>query len=346
VLLEPLEAVRGFAAVYVYLGHVSHVYLGKPAWSLPLWFGTEAVILFFVLSGFVIRWSTPDSQRASEYVVKRARRLYPLLCVSLVLGYILASAAQGGLVDPLWGRLVGNLGMIQDFGYLRPGVWVEQYYNPVLWSLSYESWFYGLFFIAICISGAWRNAFVIGLAVVGFASHYVIPNQISYFLIYFLIWWVGADFADEYRRTGCVRVTRALIWSATCLGCAALWLPALKLGEQGWGLYPMVDIRRFIAAAVIISAAAIIFRSWNTRPVQFVWSVFRPFRHLGRISYAVYICHFPVVNWFAASNFHIHPALGVGLITVLVFIIAAMMEYVFQNWVNRHWKLPTKVALA
>ncbi len=50
--LMKLESIRGFAAAYVVAHHSAIAYGGKP--PLLLGFGQEAVILFFLLSGFVI----------------------------------------------------------------------------------------------------------------------------------------------------------------------------------------------------------------------------------------------------------------------------------------------------
>jgi len=52
--LGRLEALRGAAAAYVVLGHIGNGWYGSPLMGLPVRFGLEAVILFFLISGFVI----------------------------------------------------------------------------------------------------------------------------------------------------------------------------------------------------------------------------------------------------------------------------------------------------
>ena len=63
--LWKLEGVRGFAALYVLIHHLSHPLIGQSGLkALPFRFGQEAVIVFFLISGFVIEYSagrTPQS---------------------------------------------------------------------------------------------------------------------------------------------------------------------------------------------------------------------------------------------------------------------------------------------
>ena len=62
--LAKLEMMRGFAAVYVMAGHLAHHFslgLGTRADEIiaaPFGYGQEAVMLFFLISGFVIFYST------------------------------------------------------------------------------------------------------------------------------------------------------------------------------------------------------------------------------------------------------------------------------------------------
>ena len=65
--LGKLEAIRGLAAVYVAVGHA----IGAHTWWLK--FGQEAVMVFFLLSGFVIEHTFARSPSASftSFLLKR-----------------------------------------------------------------------------------------------------------------------------------------------------------------------------------------------------------------------------------------------------------------------------------
>lgn len=141
-----LEAVRGLAAAYVVAHHISSNLLGLQQTLIgqPFRFGLEAVLVFFLLSGFVISHATesnPDIDlNWKKYFFLRIRRIYPIFVISLFLAFAIDSHYHGGKLG--WGSLMGNLGMMQDIGN-KPGVWIRPFaHNSPLWSLSYEMTFY------------------------------------------------------------------------------------------------------------------------------------------------------------------------------------------------------------
>src|SRR3954449_2965516 len=111
---EKLEALRGFAAIYVVIYHLlMPVKLQVAGFDLLFLFrfGQEAVILFFLLSGFVIKYSFERSKDKSfkSYFLKRFTRIYIPLIFILVLSYVLQSIVAGKLNDPATGTLIANL---------------------------------------------------------------------------------------------------------------------------------------------------------------------------------------------------------------------------------------------
>jgi len=96
-----LECLRGFAAIYVVLHHnikFSYDVLGLDLGEL-FRFGQEAVILFFLISGFVIyySYSTDPSQSFWKYFKKRALRIYVPLTIVFLIGYLLECVASGSI---------------------------------------------------------------------------------------------------------------------------------------------------------------------------------------------------------------------------------------------------------
>ena len=102
--LEKLEAIRGFAALYVVLFHTlpQKIYLLGINVGILFRFGSEAVIVFFVLSGFVIKYSFEKSEDKSfkRYFTHRFVRLYIPLFFIFILGYLIKSYSEGSLADP------------------------------------------------------------------------------------------------------------------------------------------------------------------------------------------------------------------------------------------------------
>ena len=105
--LEKLEAVRGFAALYVVFFHTlpQKIYLGGINIGALFRFGPEAVIVFFALSGFVIKYTYERSKDKSfrYYFIRRFIRLYiPLLFIFLL------AAAAGALIGGIVGDRIGR----------------------------------------------------------------------------------------------------------------------------------------------------------------------------------------------------------------------------------------------
>lgn len=100
--------------------------------------GGEAVMLFFVLSGFlvggqVIRRVREGRFSVKSYAIDRVARILPPLVPAVLL-----AAAVGAIWftdgPGIW-DIVATLGGFN-------GVLVSLNYNPPLWSLTYEIWFY------------------------------------------------------------------------------------------------------------------------------------------------------------------------------------------------------------
>lgn len=140
-----IETLRGLAAFYVFIGHaVMSMVKPEGLMAIPFKFGGEAVILFFLISGFTVTYSTAISKNKYfiEYFRKRFIRIYPIFLLSLILALIINFNDNGGnrISD-----LIGNIFMMQEYDQSRYGVIVNTYRNPALWSLSYEWWFYMMF---------------------------------------------------------------------------------------------------------------------------------------------------------------------------------------------------------
>jgi peptidoglycan/LPS O-acetylase OafA/YrhL len=85
-----LDLVRVTAAQMVVLYHTSFDCFGG-AWLRPIFGNTGApgVIIFFVLSGFVIAWATETKERSFDvYMVNRLARLWSVAIPALALTYV------------------------------------------------------------------------------------------------------------------------------------------------------------------------------------------------------------------------------------------------------------------
>lgn len=139
--IEELEGLRGIAALSVLLYHSSAQLqpLGAPfawlmAWVEPL--GGLAVMVFFILSGFVIGYIHDEPWNRTNvltYLLRRLIRLYPIYFIALLLSF---QVARQSLFS--WGFFV-HLAFLQ--GTLSPVISS----NGPLWSLHYEVIYYLLY---------------------------------------------------------------------------------------------------------------------------------------------------------------------------------------------------------
>ena len=101
-------------------------------------FGFLGVLLFFMISGFVILW-TAFNRSPGQFVLARLCRLYPSywVCVLITSGVL---ALAGGA--PPWRQIATNLTMFHHwFGFAS--------IDEVYWTLFIELKFYGLMFILL-----------------------------------------------------------------------------------------------------------------------------------------------------------------------------------------------------
>lgn len=147
--------IRLAAALAVLIGHT---YTLSGLCSSPVIFGTTVdrlgLLIFFMMSGFLITNSWQKDPSIKRYAVKRFFRLYPaltinLLFVVLVLGPIVTICDLQTYFTYCWGYLQNNLRLRTD--YLLPGVFVNSNYgvNGSLWTLPIEVCMYILIPILI-----------------------------------------------------------------------------------------------------------------------------------------------------------------------------------------------------
>jgi len=140
--LVSLQCLRGIAATLVLMYHLSaslDEILGISSLQRFFKHGFVGVDIFFVLSGFVIFYSTRLDQGfggVSNYIKKRATRIYPIYWLTLIPFYVCSG----------WGPLKTSL-------VHTPSAFVGTFlllfnhvsYDGVSWTLSFELYFYLLY---------------------------------------------------------------------------------------------------------------------------------------------------------------------------------------------------------
>jgi peptidoglycan/LPS O-acetylase OafA/YrhL len=143
-----LDLIRFGAALVVVFSHCWLIFFP----GLPLhWPGPGAVIVFFVLSGFVIAYVTDGRDRTlGGYALNRLSRLWSVSIPALCFGLALFPFVQHSAFGPLPADSLPALGSALNAAFLGE-VWFSSVAPPLngpFWSINYEAWFYAIF-------GAW-----------------------------------------------------------------------------------------------------------------------------------------------------------------------------------------------
>lgn len=327
-------------------------------------FATEAVIIFFVLSGLVITRSVlRTAPTASVFLCERLVRIYPIYMIALSLAIVTAWVLR----DPSQSRStwVGNLFFLQSLnGALFPAPSTDQ----PLWSLANEMTYYVIF--AACIAkGFLKYLFWIAAIISAVIVSFVVPSGVAGHLVVVmslaLPWLFGSLVAGDHGflprfsvASGVCFLMIGLMFARSPLSgnfydpfrlCAfgLLSTPLLSAlstnGDEETGSYVLARAIAFgVGAALLwtISPALFVTKAFLTAvglaaviiPLSVVDAVLRriaflrrPLTYVGSISYALYAIHVPILLLIR----HVtpdNPFLRLALFLPSIFLVAHLLE--------------------
>ncbi len=342
--LERLEALRGFAALYVVFFHIlpQKIYLLGLDIGALFRFGPEAVIVFFVLSGFVIKYTYEKSKDKSFkfYFIRRFIRLYVPLLFIFLLGYLLKCYKEGMLASPEWLTLLGNLFMLQDVISQKPHVISATYMgNGVLWSLSYEWWFYMLFFfLANKIDKERLNKWVSIITITAAVTYVIYPFHVNRLVMYFAIWWIGVRFAETYLAGGKFTIRGIMpfayvLFTITAILALnlAIHFASTKIYSYPLVAYPFIELRHFVAAIMVLFGA-VVWQNLRWRGFNLIFGVFK---YLAPCSYVIYISHAYLVVEATYLSFIGNKVIEYGLYIIVLILFSYLLEVVVYNRIKK-----------
>jgi peptidoglycan/LPS O-acetylase OafA/YrhL len=169
-----LDALRGVAAMVVVFEHSLDALFPEVRANISPWFdfGQYGVLVFFLVSGYVVPVSLERRGSVGSFWINRIFRLYPLWIVAAATGTLFGlfrvySVLPDQLADNPGTSIVAHLTMLQDF------LQVVSVVN-VFWTLSYEMVFY-LLVTAMFVAGVHRASRV---AMLGFAVATVVVGGV------------------------------------------------------------------------------------------------------------------------------------------------------------------------
>lgn len=373
---QSLEWLRGLAALYVFASHFKEIagahILGESLAVLR--FGPEIVMLFFLLSGTVIRLSVRN-QNPSRWVFlqRRALRILPLYWLALLLSIVLEW--QWGEL-PEWQNILGHLLFLQtQEGFITT---VFQANDP-LWSLSFEAFFYVLYAV---LMGRWLVwgmrvwCIVAGLAMLvqwqcnptGILGHFVL------LFAYSSLWLLGYHLPTLAKYVQ-VSWTSAITWAALMPMMSRL--TPMDLWQYHWALLhflvglcmvPLVlhglqnnsSGRQFPLYSFVGPYIVLVYLTWEVSPstsgARIVYAILPP---LTFISSSLFIPRqrtplnwWPMTGmWFGRTSYslyvlhapciyfanHVAPTFLTRFLLVLILVPCVMLfgEYIFHSYFIR-----------
>jgi peptidoglycan/LPS O-acetylase OafA/YrhL len=296
-----LDMVRFIAALIVFLGHVGERAIsGGFLWQFTV-YGAPAVVVFFVLSGFVVGFVAQEKETAwRDYALARTTRLYSVVIPALVItagldwyGYRAAPEIYQPYILPLLETLKHygfSLMFLNEtrFGRLSPGS------NGAYWSLGYEAVYYALFGVIFYARG-WFRILVCAIIVSIVRTHV---------LLLFPLW--GLGFVTY--RICCLKRIGPVQGSSLFLGSLIFGL-AYVSWLRSYGMLASLNalfdhdlnfiIQDFLLGA-ILAANLIGLHALSQHVPDWLLTPAPTIRWLAGASFTLYITHVPLLFFFKA----------------------------------------------
>lgn len=345
-MIKPIQSLRALAVVLVLLFHLDIAFFSR---------GFLGVDIFFTISGFIIYYTyieRVDSMAGIKtFIKKRFFRIFPASFITAFftiiagLAFLLPQDLEILLQDGLLSILsVINIFYLFTINYFS----IDSPYRPFLhyWSLAVEEQFYVMFSIFLFLSVSCKNKIKQYNALL--YKYYLEATLLFFFILSLVLSFFIRDIyspADFFNP-----VTRAWQFIAGMLAAAtAIRLRTVRLGREsrfveilfsgffiavicvsifGFGQDILYDqIALAVGVAVICLMASI---SISNKLVDFP-----AFQFIGKISYSLYLVHWPVVVYYRFVVGGSWPPLAIPVLLVITFALAILLHFS----VERPWKI-------
>jgi peptidoglycan/LPS O-acetylase OafA/YrhL len=311
-----LDLVRIGAAIVVVLSHVWS--LAVPALPLP-WPGHASVIVFFVLSGFVITHAARPGLGLRGYALHRIARIYPVAIGAILLSVAIVSVVPATGLHYVGSRGSDLLDMALNVAFLGQS-WMDVPlpYDAPFWSLNYEVWYYVIFGIACYRPKRWW--LLAALAVAGPKILLLMP-----------VWLLGVLL---YRRMPaldrgtavalfCATLVAGLVFVDLDLGirireAMRLWCPRVIELARGSNQFAGDFLLGVIVALHFLAA-------WSLR-LRLLLVFEKAIRYLSSVTFSMYLFHMPltILIW---NGLDVHSVpLFFGLLLAGILVLGEVTE--------------------
>lgn len=334
-----LDCCRFLAAVLVVASHLGpYGVIGGHGGGWLLDLGRESVVVFFVLSGFVIaHTSEHKTTDLRGYCLARCTRIYSVALPVLLLAFAVAGAlAAAGLARDNQFYQLAKPWLYLPLHLLFMGeLWTISEPPPLLspwWSLGYEVWYYVLFGALYYLRGRRRIAAAASLLLLmGPKLWLLLPV------------WASGVLAYRWQKRLAIPRRLALLGWVASLGLLVLFkesgtdaaLRALAHGMWPFPGLPLKSADRFLADYLVCLLVVANFLCAKSAGFSGLLRIERPVRALASYTFTLYLVHVLVMRLWLVLYPH-DPASAVDVALVLA-AVASVTWLVGQVTEQRKW---------
>lgn len=272
-------------------------------------FGYDAVVVFFVLSGYVISHAVDTKERDGlTYSVNRIARIFPVASIAVLVSWLLMS--MGNATNPTRHPDAFQLDtpayyVTRTLSFTNEFWWddIRPFGNGPYWSLALEVWCYVIYGLAMFTRGRSRVGLVLlALLLTGPKQWLVMP-----------IWLAGVA---AYHCRDRINPGRPMLW-ALCVLSPVVFLTLQLSNPRDWS-YPLVGmhIERFLGHGLdgaancgwgYLLAALVAAHLFAVRKLCLLMSfnargrAATIIRQLAAYSFSLYIIHHPLLTFWHAE---------------------------------------------
>ncbi len=312
-----LDAIRFAAAFIVFASHLAWRFFGGGVLGPLEPYGGQAVVVFFVLSGFVIGHVAASAEPTwRDFAAARLARLWSVALPALALTFLLD--AIGRAADPAryhamvqyvwdgrWHQALSGAFFLDETWGRETAIGTALPY----WSLGYEAWYYAIFALAWYPRGAWRWLAVVAAVAAGPRIMAMAPLWALGLLLY------HATGSLQPKRVLALPIAGAgvLIWC----GWVALAGPDARVAMLGaWFDRPTLAQDYVVAIAFALVLLGIVA---GTREVERALAPLAgPIRYLAGATFSLYLVHVPLMMFLLS----VLPWRATDLRTRLLLLVA------------------------
>jgi peptidoglycan/LPS O-acetylase OafA/YrhL len=328
-----LNALRFGAAMIVLLSHFAYSRFSDGAWIWvrELNLGSDAVVVFFVLSGLVIALTADTKDRElRDFAVARSSRILSVALPALIIGWgldrigsdLAPAQYQQPYFNPLplWETLLRGVSFSNEWN----GTAIRLGSNGPFWSLSYEVAYYAMFGIAWYLTGVRRVMLLCAVAIL------VGPN----IMLLMPAWLMGVWLYHRLKTAAAARVATAIVLTGVPI---AIYILALRfevpdiLRTHLQPSFPNHDLRfsdEYLWNALL--GLLVTFHLIGMATLSREWTAARPARLItwcAGASFSIYLVHYPVLQVLHAGL----PGLGHGGLFALTLLVCFLFAEVFER---------------